>query len=52
MASSTMLELRNPFHGEGGVIRLLESEDCDREQLIFRRELDSSGADQSEILLG
>jgi spermidine synthase len=31
-----MLELRNPFHGESGVIRLLEPEDCDCVQLIER----------------
>ena len=31
-----MLELRNPFPGEYGVIRLLEAEDCDREQVVRR----------------
>jgi spermidine synthase len=31
-----MLEMHNPFHGENGVIRLLEPEDCDRRQLIRR----------------
>jgi spermidine synthase len=29
-----MLELPNPFPGEGGVIRLLEPENCDREALV------------------
>ena len=31
-----MLELANPFEEEGGVIRLLESDDCDRRQLLGR----------------
>lgn len=31
-----MLELSNPFLGEYGVIRLLEAEDCDREQIVRR----------------
>ena len=31
-----MLELSNPFPGEYGVIRLLEPEDCDREQIVRR----------------
>ena len=31
-----MLELSNPFPGEYGVIRLLEAEDCDREQVVKR----------------
>ena len=36
MAAHKMLEMHNPFHGESGVIRLLEPEDCDRRQLIRR----------------
>lgn len=36
IAPSAMLELPNPFPGESGVIRLLEPEDCDREQLATR----------------
>lgn len=31
-----MLELRNPFANEGGIVRLLEPEDSDREKLIDR----------------
>lgn len=31
-----MLELSNPFPGEYGVIRLLETEDCDRDQIVRR----------------
>ncbi|MDH5264023.1 MAG: fused MFS/spermidine synthase, partial [Betaproteobacteria bacterium] len=31
-----MLELPNPFGGEGGVIRLLETRQCDREAIVGR----------------
>ena len=31
-----MIELSNPFPGEYGVIRLLETENCDREQIVRR----------------
>lgn len=31
---SVMLELRNPFRGERGIIRLLEPQDCNHRQLI------------------
>lgn len=36
ISSHTFLELPNPFRGEHGIIRLLESEDCDHQQLIER----------------
>ncbi len=36
IAPSAMLELRNPFPDESGVIRLLEPEDCDHAQLVER----------------
>jgi hypothetical protein len=29
-----MIELPNPFADEGGVIRLLEADDCNRESII------------------
>ena len=31
-----MIELRNPFAGESGIIRLLEPDNCDRRQLVER----------------
>lgn len=31
-----MLEIANPFEGEGGVLRLLEPPDCDRESVVER----------------
>ena len=35
-AAPKMLELQNPFANERGVIRLLESDDCNREQVVER----------------
>ncbi len=31
-----MIELRNPFTGEAGVIRLLEPDDCDRQAIVHQ----------------
>ena len=36
MPTPTMLELKNPFAGERGVMRVIEPDDCDREQLVAR----------------
>lgn len=36
IALPALLELRNPFVDESGIIRLLEPENCDRQQLVER----------------